>query len=392
MSLNIKNGDELIPVAGTPKVTRSSLELENVDNTADLDKPVSTATQVALDLKADITDLDKKANKTFIEAVDSDTNVVTVPNDVAGFAAISKICGKTIKDGEVLKSAPVKSVVSCGRNFASLDDYGVCEATTNKRFGYQYIGLSAGTYTINATVGSSTYYIAKVSTNGSAGDAIDSVKSSSKIIKVTLGEGEGIVIYNLDNYDIGRASMAQIMVCKGDVNEFIPYNKTTVSVPKEILDLPDYGVGVDADHCNWVDFENGVYHHDYVSVDLTKKGWTSDGNGVFHTACPTNAKVKAYGVCNKFNVRPDKNAPSDVGDMVLRDPTYNVMYVKIEPGTTIDTSGVVVYYELADDKKEIIDISSILYPVPVETGGTITFENEYNLDVQNTVLYKKEVL
>lgn len=32
MSLNIKNGDELIPVAGTPKVTKSSLELDKVEN------------------------------------------------------------------------------------------------------------------------------------------------------------------------------------------------------------------------------------------------------------------------------------------------------------------------------------------------------------------------
>lgn len=32
------------------------LNLDNVDNTSDLDKPISTATQTALDLKADLTD------------------------------------------------------------------------------------------------------------------------------------------------------------------------------------------------------------------------------------------------------------------------------------------------------------------------------------------------
>lgn len=36
--------------------TRESLEIDNVDNTNDLDKPISTATQSALDLKVDKTD------------------------------------------------------------------------------------------------------------------------------------------------------------------------------------------------------------------------------------------------------------------------------------------------------------------------------------------------
>jgi hypothetical protein len=43
-------------------VTSAMVGLGNVDNTSDLDKPVSTATQDALDLKADSTELDSKAS------------------------------------------------------------------------------------------------------------------------------------------------------------------------------------------------------------------------------------------------------------------------------------------------------------------------------------------
>ena len=40
------------------KPSKSDVGLGNVDNTSDLNKPISTATQTALDLKADITDTD----------------------------------------------------------------------------------------------------------------------------------------------------------------------------------------------------------------------------------------------------------------------------------------------------------------------------------------------
>ena len=43
---------------GNVVITAADLGLENVDNTADADKPISTATQAALDLKADITYVD----------------------------------------------------------------------------------------------------------------------------------------------------------------------------------------------------------------------------------------------------------------------------------------------------------------------------------------------
>lgn len=48
---------------GTVVLTKSSIGLNNVDNTSDLNKPISTATQAALDLKADLTDLTGTANR-----------------------------------------------------------------------------------------------------------------------------------------------------------------------------------------------------------------------------------------------------------------------------------------------------------------------------------------
>ena len=48
---SVKPGVGLSVTNGVLNVEKSEIELENVNNTSDLDKPISTATQVALDLK-----------------------------------------------------------------------------------------------------------------------------------------------------------------------------------------------------------------------------------------------------------------------------------------------------------------------------------------------------
>ena len=67
---------------GDVNLDKSDVGLGNVDNTSDLDKPISTATQTALDLKADITyvdsqdaalqgNIDLKADITYVDTADS---------------------------------------------------------------------------------------------------------------------------------------------------------------------------------------------------------------------------------------------------------------------------------------------------------------------------------
>lgn len=52
-------------------VTKAQVGLGSVDNTSDEDKPISTATQAALDLKADLTDLDNFETSTELDARDA---------------------------------------------------------------------------------------------------------------------------------------------------------------------------------------------------------------------------------------------------------------------------------------------------------------------------------
>jgi hypothetical protein len=66
-------------------ITAADLGLENVDNTADADKPISTATQAALDLKADITYVDAQigALNTGVSSVTGTGAIVVDATDAA---------------------------------------------------------------------------------------------------------------------------------------------------------------------------------------------------------------------------------------------------------------------------------------------------------------------
>ena len=68
---------------GTPAQVKTNLGLNNVDNTSDLNKPVSTAQQAALDLKADITYVDTqdalKSDITTTVTKDSSTGAGMLP-------------------------------------------------------------------------------------------------------------------------------------------------------------------------------------------------------------------------------------------------------------------------------------------------------------------------
>jgi len=70
---------------GNVVITAADLGLENVDNTADADKPISTATQAALDLKADITYVDAQigALNTGVSSVTGTGAIVVDATDAA---------------------------------------------------------------------------------------------------------------------------------------------------------------------------------------------------------------------------------------------------------------------------------------------------------------------
>lgn len=173
--------------------------------------------------------------------------------------------------------------------------------------------------------------------------------------------------------------------------------ETTLLIPEAIKNLPDYGCSVSDTIYNWIDFENGVYHHVVGSVDMSNMVWTKNtaGTPLYYADTPTGAKVDCEAVCSKFTTVKNK-APEAAGQLRVHEPTYHKAYLYTgdnsmgRPEVAEYCKGVMLNYELATE--ELIDISDILHPIRCETGGTITLQNEHGLDMPNRIMYKKEVL
>ena len=115
---------------------RATLVLNNVDNTSDANKPVSTAQQAALDLKASLTALDLKAPL----ASPALTGVPTAPTAAAGTSS-TQLATTAFVNAEIANDAPTKtgegasgswgisitgSAASCTGNAASATTAGAC--------------------------------------------------------------------------------------------------------------------------------------------------------------------------------------------------------------------------------------------------------------------------
>ena len=76
---------------------KSDIGLGNVDNTSDMDKPISNATQKALDLKAD----KKDVSEVDIDLEGTGT-IVSIPENTTGYGTIEKLGGKSYKSVNLL--------------------------------------------------------------------------------------------------------------------------------------------------------------------------------------------------------------------------------------------------------------------------------------------------
>lgn len=82
-----------------------------------------------------------------------------------------------------------------------------------------------------------------------------------------------------------------------------------------------------------------------------------------------------------------------IPDSIKNLPDYGVEgnVVDFGNGTYTHTNTITDGAITALSTAETINISDILHPIRIEAGGTLTFTNEHNLDVPNTIVYKKEV-
>lgn len=175
--------------------------------------------------------------------------------------------------------------------------------------------------------------------------------------------------------------------------------KTTLLIPDALKSLPDWGCAVNDEIYNYVDFENGIYHHKVGSVDLGSLTWDEfNANRKIYRGAILNLKIAnsdklSSVICGKY--KTVKGSDTWVNGDISTDASSNgnvficdTSYSSVSEFKTA-MLGVILNYEFVTE--ELIDISDMLMPIRCESGGTITFNNEHSLDMPNTVVYKKEV-
>ena len=111
-SINLKANIESPTFTGTVSgITKAMVGLGNVDNTADIDKPVSTATQTALELKANATDV------TTALALKANAADVTTALDLK----VDKVSGKALSTNDYTTAEKTKLAAIIGTNTGDQD-------------------------------------------------------------------------------------------------------------------------------------------------------------------------------------------------------------------------------------------------------------------------------
>lgn len=131
----VKGDSEVSYRDGNVNITKANIGLGNVDNTADTDKPISTATQTALNLKADLTYVDAKISAAYhaggSKTVAELTSALLIADNIGKVYNMSD-SGVTTSD----------FVEGAGKSIQEGDNVGICNVGTEESPIYKFDLLS----------------------------------------------------------------------------------------------------------------------------------------------------------------------------------------------------------------------------------------------------------
>ena len=215
-----------------------------------------------------------------------------------------------------------------------------------------------------------------------------------------IGEIKFMVSYEdipYEPYTNGLHS-AKVTAIKSESADLIPIE--TKNILPAIQALPDYGAGIGSLH-NWIDWDNKLYHHNIKEIDLGDFNYSYDS--IIHRFNTINTfdDVKCDGnITTDFLCGPYDTDTSPINEtnhdrtICYYKPTKQFFFYDAEytTGATVKDylAGKKLVYKLAEPK--VIDISDKLLDdqyIEVQSGGTVIFENEYNIDMPNVMTFQK---
>ena len=184
--------------------TKSDVGLGNVDNTSDIDKPISTATQIALDLKANLTDIPNFADQTETNA-GLVTDKTISPNTLSGWWTYVKGLAQTFAQkitfsSGALFSPQVAPTYERGRIY--FDDANDCISFmdsisgTSVQVGYEVLMRARNNTGTTIPNGSVVYISGAIGQNSTVALAQANTLPTSEII--------GIATHDIANNTVGK--------------------------------------------------------------------------------------------------------------------------------------------------------------------------------------------
>ena len=145
---------------GNVNITKTNIGLGNVDNTSDADKPISTAAQAALNLKANTADLAAVATSGNYSDLSNTPTIDTELSTTSTNAVQNKVITNTIGDVNlVLESVlhragghVVKITTLAGATVTLTNQSNTYNAVADSNGLAEFTGVEAGTYTVYATI------------------------------------------------------------------------------------------------------------------------------------------------------------------------------------------------------------------------------------------------
>lgn len=188
----------------------------------------------------------------------------------------------------------------------------------------------------------------------------------------------------------------------------VKYNDDVVAeIPEAVRNLPGYGWSAGDVHNSIERTETGWQYVQRVGYkDLGSIQWEQGGSKNKTSWCPKtwrenvkptkNIYTRANIICSKYTCDYSDNVEKQAHDKTIAVDTnswiyiYDSDYISATPTEFRDSlNGVMFYYELKEpiitDITDLMD--GVLDAIPVETGGTMTFENAAQLPVPSSVEY-----
>ena len=298
-----------------------------------------------------------------------------------------------------LRNAYVSQITSVGKNLynggnLSFTKYKLVELSQP---------LEVGTYTVSCTLTTTdTRYGGAIITfveGGENGANVHvNIEKDKRVSKTfTLSSPVNFVRFHSstsfadsEGYD---ATYTDIQIELGtEATEYEPYKAIEpFTIPTGARGV-GYGMGINENCYNYIDFERGVYVQNCAEVNLGSLSWTYDTSGKFFWTVLAKMKKLGVGICEKYPVSQTWGVNLDKA--ICRIYTHHSDALNIKDSSYTDAAtlkaalnGVYLIYELATPIET--DISDYIQDnfIEVQSGGILTAVNEYNYDTQFEVEY-----